>query len=160
MTKSIGQMAREPITTKIFKILQGIGDRLLGSARVPNIGEASVSARDAWLSAQRPGIMTGCRLPVEPAGRDLTDSANIGVTDSLAGQQRSGDGVALPAPGRQALHYCGFRTGLRPVPMDETDARSLGVIWTYPSLRAGAASRSPWIASSQGLLAMTEKGCF
>src|ERR1700722_3866783 len=37
MTKSLGQMAREPITTRIFKILQGIGDRLLGSARVPNM---------------------------------------------------------------------------------------------------------------------------
>jgi hypothetical protein len=95
--------------------------------------------------------MTGCRLPVEPAGRDLTDSANIGVTDS------------------------GFRTGLRAVPLDETDARSFGVIWTYHVLASkaiqsrgrrtapagfGAASRSPWIASSQGLLAMTEKGCF
>ena len=102
----------------------------------------------------------GYRLPVEPAGRDLTDSDDIGVTDNLAGQQRSGDGVALPAPGHQALHYCGLRAGLRPVPMDETDARSLGVIWTYPVVASRVASRSPWIASSQGLLAMTENGCF
>src|ERR1700723_3053985 len=69
MTKSIGQMAREPITTRIFKILQGIGDRLLGVRPAPpESGQASVSARDAWLSAQRPGIMTDVVYRSNPRG--------------------------------------------------------------------------------------------
>src|ERR1700688_2376450 len=47
-------------------------------------------------------------------------------------------GVGMRAPGRQALDYCGFRTGLRPVPLNETDARSLGVIWTCPVIASKA----------------------
>src|SRR5271169_3133695 len=84
MTKSIGQMAREPITTRIFKILRGISDRLLGSARAFRTSARLRYRRETWLSAQRPGIMTDVVYRVEPAGRDLTDSANIGVTDEAA----------------------------------------------------------------------------
>ena len=97
MTELIGQTASEAITTRIFKIRRGIGDAPSWvRARLPNIGEASASAQDAWLSAQRPRIMTYVVYRVEPNGRDLGVSAKIGVTETAC-QQREQRLVLLGA---------------------------------------------------------------